>query len=64
MAGIISATAAQVQTARDAVEKLARILQDVSQGPLPTNTKLNAAQIVIVDAAVAAAVAAITPLNT
>lgn len=64
MAGIISATAAQVQTARDAVEKLARILQDVSQGPLPTNTKLNAAQIVIVDAAVDAAVAAITPLNT
>lgn len=64
MAGIISATAAQVQTARDAVEKLARILQDVSQGPLPTNTKLNAAQIVIVDAAVVAAVAAITPLNT
>ena len=64
MAGIISATAAQVQTARDAVEKLARILQDVSQGPLPTNTKLNAAQIVIVDAAVDATVAAITPLNT
>jgi len=64
MAGIISATAAQVQTARVAVLKLSRILQDVSQGPLPSNTKLNAAQITFVNAAIVAAVAAIVPLNT
>ena len=64
MAGIISATAVQVQTARDATFKLARVLQDISQGPLPANTKLNAAQITAIDALVDAAVAAITPLNT
>lgn len=64
MAGIISATPAQVQTARDAVHKLDRVLQDLSQGPLPPNTKLNAAQITSIDAIVDAAVAAITPLNT
>ena len=64
MAGIVSATVAQVQTARDAVEKLARLLQDISQGPLPNAANLNAAQITAVDAIVDAAVAAITPLNT
>lgn len=64
MAGIISATPAQVQTARDKVYALAKVLQDLSQGPLPTNTKLNAAQIASIDAIVDAAVAAITPLNT
>lgn len=64
MAGIISATAAQVQTARDKVYALAKVLQDISQGPLPANTALNAAQIASVDAIVDAAVAAITPLNT
>lgn len=64
MAGIVSATAAQVQTARDAVHKLDRVLQDLSQGPLPPNTELNAAQIASIDAIVDAAVAAITPLNT
>ena len=64
MAGIVSATAAQVQTARDKVYALAKVLQDISQGPLPVNTKLNAAQIASVDAIVDAAVAAITPLNT
>ena len=35
MAGIISATPAQVQTARDKVYALAKVLQDLSQGPLP-----------------------------
>ena len=64
MAGIVSATAAQVQTARDAVEKLARLLQDISQGPLPGPAKLNAAQITLVDGVVDAAVAAIAPLST
>ena len=64
MAGIVTATAAQVQTARDATAKLLRALQDISQGPLPTNTKLNAAQITAVDAVVDAQVAAIAPLNT
>lgn len=64
MAGIVSATAAQVQTARDVVEKRVRVFQDISQGPLPANTALNAAQITSVDAIVDAAVAAITPLNT
>lgn len=64
MAGIVSATAAQVQTARDKVYALAKVLQDISQGPLPANTALNAAQITAVDAIVDAAVAAIAPLNT
>ena len=64
MAGIISATDAQVQTARNAVFALAKVLQDISQGPLPRASKLNAAQATSVDAIVDAAVAAITPLNT
>lgn len=64
MAGIVSATDAQIQTARDAVEKLARTLQDLSQGPLPNKAYLAAAQITAIDAAVDAAVAAIAPLNT
>lgn len=64
MAGIVSATAAQVQTARVAVAKLSAALQDVSQGPLPANTKLNTAQAAAIDALVDAAVAAIAPLNT
>ena len=64
MAGIVSATPAQVQTARDKVYALAKVLQDISQGPLPVNTALNAAQITAVDAIVDAAAAAIAPLNT
>lgn len=64
MAGIVSATDAQVQTARDAVFALAKVLQDISQGPLPSAANLNAAQITSVDAIVDAAVAAIAPLNT
>lgn len=64
MAGIVSATDAQVQTARNAVYALAKVLQDISQGPLPNAANLNAAQITAVDAIVDAAVAAIAPLNT
>ena len=64
MAGIVSATPAQVQTARDKVQALYLKLQAISQGPLPVNTKLSAQQITEVDAIVDAAVAAIAPLNT
>jgi hypothetical protein len=64
MAGIVSATDAQVQTARDKVHALYRKLQDISQGPLPPKGALSAQQIVEVDAIVDAAVAAIAPLNT
>ena len=63
MAGIVSATVAQVQTARRRVAQLEVILQQFAQGTYAPTT-LNADQITKVDAAVAAAVAALAPLNT
>ena len=63
MAGIVSATVAQVQEARRRVAQLEAILQQFAQGTRAPTT-LNADQITKVDAAVAAAVAALTPLNT
>lgn len=64
MAGIVSATQPQVQSARDAVFKLYRALQNVSQGPLPPGASLSTAQAAIVDALVDDVVAKIAPLNT
>ena len=64
MTGIVSATQAQVLTARNALLMLEDQLQKISQGPLPPAAKLNAAQITRVDALVDAAVAALAPLNT
>ena len=63
MAGIVSATVAQVQEARRRLAQLEAILQQFAQGTLAP-TALNADQIAAVDAAVDAAVAALTPLNT
>jgi hypothetical protein len=63
MAGIVSATKAQCQTARDAVAKLLPILQQFSQSSREP-TKLNAGQITTTDAAVDAVIAALAPLNT
>lgn len=63
MAGIVSATVAQVQEASRRLAQLENILQQFAQGTLAPTT-LNADQIAKVDAAVDAAVAALTPLNT
>ena len=63
MAGIVSATVAQVQEARRRLAQLEVILQRFAQGTLAP-TALNADQITMVDAAVDAAVAALNPLNT
>lgn len=63
MAGIVSATVAQVQEARRRVAQLEVVLQQFAQGTKAPTT-LNADQITAVDAAVDAAVAALTPLNT
>ena len=67
MAGIVSATAAQCLTARDAAIKLLPYLQELGEGnlgPTKTNVTGNAALITEIDAAVDALVAAIAPLNT
>ena len=63
MAGIVSATVAQVQEALRRLAQLEVILQQFAQGS-GAPTTLNADQIAKVDAAVDAAVAALTPLNT
>lgn len=63
MAGIVSATVAQVQEARRRVAQLEDILQQFAQGTLAPTT-LNADQIAKVDAAVDAVAAALAPLNT
>ena len=63
MAGIVSATVAQVQEARRRVAQLGVILQQFAQGTLAPTT-LNADQITKVNATVAAAATALTPLNT
>jgi hypothetical protein len=64
MAGIVSATYAQVVTARDATFKLARQLQAITDGTIPSGTNLNASQVTAIDALVDAQVAAIAVLNT
>lgn len=64
MAGIVSATAAQVATARVAVAKLALELEQIANGPLPPAAKLSTQQATRVDAKVDAVVAALAPLNT
>jgi len=64
MVGIVSASVAQVQTARDATFKLARALQQIVDGTGVGPAQQNPAQIAIVDALVDAQVAAVAPLNT
>lgn len=64
MAGITTATQAQVAAARVAVAKLHMELEKVANGPYPAPAALGAAQITAIDALVDAAVAAIAPLNT
>ena len=64
MAGILSATIAQVQTARDATFKLALELQRIVDGTSVGPAQQNAAQVTRIDAIVDAQVAAIAPLNT
>ena len=63
MAGIVSATQAQCETLRVNLEKTLADFQRFSQGDYQP-TKLNAAQIARIDAAVDALVAAIAPVNT
>lgn len=63
MAGIVSATTAQVETCRHRVAQLLPLLQELAQGPfVPTN--LDAAQIAEIDTAVDNVAAALAPLNT
>ena len=64
MAGIVSASAAQVAAARKALQQLAIELEQVSQGPLPPAASLSTRQAARIDAKVDALVAAIAPLNT
>lgn len=64
MAGIATASKAQVQTARDALFKAAKVVQDISQGPLPAPKGLAAAQISAVNTALTAASAALTAIAT
>lgn len=63
MAGIVSATQAQCETARVELEQLLVELQKFSQGDYQP-TKLPAASVTRIDAAVDAAVAALGALNT
>ena len=62
MAGIATATAAQIQTARDTTVKLLAELQVLVDGS--HNTKGTAAEVTRVDALVDAQVAAMALLNT
>lgn len=63
MAGIVSATPAQILAARDKVLTLAQTLQQIAHN-VPQGPALPAAMVTLVDAQVDAAVAAIAPLNT
>lgn len=63
MAGIVSATVAQVEDARRRAEQLAQELQKFSQGTLSPTT-LNSDQIARVDTLVDQTVAALALLNT
>lgn len=64
MAGIVSATPAQVVAATAATVKLLAVLQGIANGPLNAPAGLGAAQITAIDALVDAQVAAIALLNT
>lgn len=63
MAGIVSATPAQVEECRRRAAQVLPLLQFLAQGPfVPTN--LDAAQVTEIDTAIDNLVAAIAPLNT
>lgn len=64
MAGIVSASVAQIAAARVAVAALQFELERLANGPYPDRLALGTAQITAIDAKVDAAVAAIAPLNT
>ena len=64
MAGIVSATQAQIAAARKALQQLAIELEQLSQGPLPKASDLSTRQAARIDAKVDALVAALAPLNT
>lgn len=64
MAGIVSATQAQIAAARKALQQLNTELEQLSQGPLPKNTALSTRQAARIDTKVKALVSAIAPLNT
>jgi len=63
MAGIVSATAAQILDCRRRVEQLAPMLQLFAQGTYAP-TALNATQIAAIDAKVDEVAAALALLNT
>jgi phosphatidate phosphatase APP1 len=64
MAGIVSATQAQIVAARKALQKLSVELEQLTNGPLPKASALSTRQAARIDAKVQALVAAIAPLNT
>ncbi len=65
MAGIVSATQAQIAAARKALQQLSIELEQLSQGPLPpAASALSTRQAARIDTKVKALVAAIAPLNT
>lgn len=63
MAGIVSATAAQIEDCRRRLEQLGDVLQLFSQGT-KAPTKLTAADVTAIDGKVDLAVAALALLNT
>ena len=64
MPGIVSASTAQITTARKALQQLSIELEQLSQGPLPKNTALSPRQAARINTKVQALVAALAPLNT
>jgi hypothetical protein len=64
MAGIATATPAQVVTATAATIKLLAVLQGIANGPLNAPVGLGAAQITAINSLIVAQVAAIALLNT
>lgn len=64
MAGIVSATQAQIAAARKALQQLSIELEQLSQGPLQKASALSTRQAARIDTKVKALVAAIAPLNT
>lgn len=63
MAGIVSATTAQVEECRRRVAQLLPLLQNLAQGPFSPTT-LTTGQITAIDLAVDNVAAALAPLNT
>lgn len=64
MAGIATATAAQVLAARDTTFRLARELQALVDGSQPAGVNITAANVTRIDALVDAHAAALALINT